>query len=180
MNGIKEFVQWIFDAIKIWIIIQPWESALRVRFGKHIKKLSGGVYLRLPYFDAIYIQENRLRVCTMSMQTLTTKDGETITIEAAVGYSISDLEKLYNTLYAPESTIENIIKSTIADYITSKNSDEVRPADIEEQAQQKISEQDYGLKFSYVKILSFARVKTFRLIQDSSWSYNSLELTKKK
>lgn len=180
MNGIKEFVQWLFDAIKIWIIVQPWESALRVRFGKKVKKLSGGVYFRIPYFDTVYIQENRLRVCTMAMQTLTTKDNETITIESAVGYSIKDLEKLYKTLYAPETTVENIIKSAIADYITSKNSDEIKPAEIEKEAESKIRINDYGLEFSYVKILSFARVKTFRLIQDSSWSYNSLDLTNKK
>lgn len=180
MNGIKEFIQWLFDAVKIWIIIQPWESALRVRFGKQIKKLTGGVYFRLPYFDAIYIQENRLRVCTMSMQTLTTKDGETITVEAAVGYSIRDLEMLYKTLSSPETTVENIIKSSIADYITSSFSDYIKPLDIEREAEVKIREKDYGLEFTYVKILSFARVKTFRLIQDSSWSYNELELTKKK
>lgn len=180
MNGIKEFVQWMFDAVKIWIIVQPWESALRVRFGKHIKKFSGGTYFRLPYFDSIYIQENRLRVCTMAMQTLTTKDGETITIEAAVGYSIKDLEKLYKTLFAPETTVENIIKSAIADYITSKDSNDIKPFEIEKQAEFKVKEKDYGLNFEYVKILSFARVKTFRLIQDSSWSYNELELTKKK
>lgn len=180
MNGIKEFVQWLFDAVKIWIIIQPWESALRVRFGKNIKKLSGGVYFRLPYFDSIYIQENRLRVCTMAMQTLTTKDNETITIQSVVGYSIRDLEKLYKTLYAPESTIENIINSEVANYITSNNSGEIKPKDIEEQTLAMINEHDYGLNFEYVKILSFARVRTFRLIQDSSWSYNELELTKKK
>lgn len=89
MNQIKEFLQWIFDAMKFWVIIQPWESALRVRLGKGVKKLSGGIYFRIPYLDSVYVQENRLRVCSMSMQTLTSKDAHTITIEGSVGYVIS-------------------------------------------------------------------------------------------
>jgi regulator of protease activity HflC (stomatin/prohibitin superfamily) len=62
MYQVKEFFEYIFNAVKIWIIIQPWQQGLRVRNGKDVKLLNGGIYFKLPYFDSVYVQETRLRV----------------------------------------------------------------------------------------------------------------------
>lgn len=35
MNQVKEFFEYIFNAIKILVIVQPWESGLRVRLGRY-------------------------------------------------------------------------------------------------------------------------------------------------
>lgn len=180
MNQIKEFLQWIFDAMKFWVIIQPWESALRVRLGKHIKKLSGGIYFRVPYLDSIYVQENRLRVCSMSMQTLTSKDAHTITIEGSVGYTISDIEKLYETLYRPETTIANIVKSEIADFVFKTNAVDILPEHLEKVVLEKLNIEDYGLTFQYFKVSNFALVRTYRLIQDQSWTSEGIFMNDKK
>ena len=59
MNQVKDFFEYIFNAVKIWIIVQPWQTGIRVRNGKQVKKLTGGIYFRLPYFDSVFIQENR-------------------------------------------------------------------------------------------------------------------------
>ncbi|WP_099766406.1 SPFH domain-containing protein [Chryseobacterium sp. 52] len=180
MNQVKEFLQWIFDAMKFWVIIQPWESALRVRLGKHITKLSGGIYFRIPYLDSIYVQENRLRVFTMSMQTLTSKDLKTITIEGSVGYIISDIEKLYETLYRPESTIANIVKSEMAEYIFNNETNDIVPEKLEKVVLEKLNMENYGLIFEYFKVSNFALVKTFRLIQDQSWTSEGVYMNDKK
>lgn len=180
MNGLKEFIEWILNSFKIWIIIQPWESGLRVRFGKHMKILHKGVYLRIPYFDSIYIQETRLRIVQMSIQTLTTKDLKTVTIEGCVGYTIEDLQKLYNTLYQPESTITNIVKSSLSEFISMNDLDGIHPASIEENIFKKLNFEQNGICIKYFKLQNFAIVKTFRLIQDQSWQSNSLYMNNKK
>lgn len=180
MNQIKEFFQWIIDSLKIWIIIQPWESAVRVRMGKHTKVLTKGIFFRIPYLDSVFVQENRLRIVQMSLQTLTTKDLSAITVEGAVGYTITDIEKLYNTLYQPEKTISNIVKSKIAEYIFEKNHNEILPAELEEGIMQDLQKLDYGLDIQYFKVQNFAIVKTFRLIQDQSWTHEGLSMTDKK
>lgn len=180
MNQLKEFFQWILDAVKVWIIIQPWEAALIVRSGKKIRKVNGGIYFRIPYLDSVYVQETRLRISEMSMQTLTTKDGQTITMNCPIGYQITDLEKLYNTLYKPETTIEGIIKSEIASYVFEKKSNDVKPKDIEKRVIEHLKTLNYGLDFTFTTISNFAIVRTFRLIQDQSWSYEGLSMTQKK
>jgi len=108
MNQIKDFFEYIFNAIKIWIIVQPWQQGIRVRAGKNTKILFPGVYFRIPYVDSVYVQESRLRIASMPIQTCTSKDLKTVTINASIGYSISCIKTLYNTLYHPEITITNM------------------------------------------------------------------------
>lgn len=180
MNQIKEFFQWIIDSLKIWIIVQPWESAVRVRMGKQTKVLTKGIFFRIPYLDSVFVQENRLRIVQMSLQTLTTKDLSAITIEGAVGYTISDIEKLYNTLYQPETTISNFVKSRIAEYIFQRNHKDILPSELESEILKGLQELDYGIDIQYFRIQNFAIVKTYRLIQDQSWNSERVSMTDKK
>ena len=180
MNQIQQFFEYILNAIKIWIIVQPWQEGIRVRNGKGIKKLSKGIYFRIPYFDSIYIQENRLRVASMPMQTLTTKDLKTITINGAIGYQIKNVVTLYQTLYHPETTLINITMSEVAEYVFTKNLNEITPQEIEKYVLEKLSSKDYGLNFEYYRITTFAVVRTFRFIQDQSWVSEGLSMNEKK
>jgi len=180
MLQIKEFFEYIFDVFKIWVIIQPWQQGIRVRNGNKTKLLEKGIYFKIPYFDSVYIQESRLRIGDTPTQTVTTKDSKTITISSAIGYSIVDIQKLYDTLYHPETTISNIASSEVASFIFTKNSNEINPSDIEGTVLNKLNSLDYGLKFEYFKITSFAIARTFRLIQDQQWGVESLNMDKKK
>ncbi|WP_109852792.1 SPFH domain-containing protein [Aquimarina sp. AU58] len=169
MNQVKEFLEYIFNAIKIWIIIQPWETGLRVRFGKHIKKLEKGIYFRIPYFDSVYKQEKRLRVCSLPMQTLTTRDNKTITLNGAIGYKITDIENLYGTLYHPQTTISNLCMSYLNEHVIRLSAESLDLEIMENYVIEKLKEKKYGLCFQYFKITNYALVNTYRLIQDQSW-----------
>jgi len=181
MNQVKDFFEYIFNAIKIWIIVQPWEQGIRVRKGSIIKKLRGGVYFRIPYLDSIYVQECRLRMINLSLQTLTTKDLKTVTINSALGYSIVNIELLYEKLFHPEETIASMAMSEASDFVYRNNLDEITPSAIEEAVLNKLRSDDYGLKFESFKLTNFAAVKTFRLIQDNqTWIDTNLDMSKKR
>lgn len=180
MNQVKDFLNYIFQAIKIWIIVQPWESALIVRNGKRIRKVNGGLYFRLPYFDNVFIQETRLRVASLPMQTLTTSDHKTITLNSALGYTINDIKLLYHTLFQPESTIKNISMSTIADVVGKTAFDNLDLELIQASVLKELQESKYGLKFEYFKITNYAVARTYRLIQDQSWADDRVNMSDKK
>jgi len=181
MNQIKDFFEYVLSVLKIWVIIQPWEQGLIVRNGKRIKKVEGGIYFKLPYLDSVYVQEVRLRVVALAIQTLTTKDGQTLTINSAIGFKITDIEKLYQTLYDPSATMSNFCMSNCAEHVFQTDLKNIKPDKIEKVILEKLNEKDYGLQFEYYKITNFAAVKTFRLIQDGqSWTAGGLETDKKK
>lgn len=58
--------------------------------------------------------------------------------------------------------------------------EEIKVEKLEESILLKLNDTDYGVKFTYFKIVNFAVVKTFRLIQDQTWSYEGLQLDQKK
>lgn len=181
MGQIKEFFEYIFNAIKIWVIVQPWEQGIRVRAGKDTKLLNKGIYFRIPYLDSIYIQEVRLRMISLSIQTLTTKDGKTLTVNSSLGYSIENIEKLYDTLYHPEGTLSDMVMSEVSGYIFDNNLSDINPAKIEKYVLEKMKVEDYGIKFKYFRITNFAAVRTYRLIQDhQSWIDNTVDMTNKR
>ena len=180
MGQLREFLEYIFQAFKIWVIVQPWEQALIVRNGSRIKKRTRGIYFKLPYFDSVYVQEARLRVVECGMQTLSTKCGEAVTLSCVFGYTIVDLKKLYLTLYQPERTLANIAAGALAEAAYSLEANEMTPEKVEQHVMAKLKADDYGLDFQYLKISNFAMVKTFRLIQDQTWTDHGLDITQKK
>ena len=180
MNQVQQFFEYLFQSLKIWVIIQPWEAGLIVRNGNKVKKVSKGIYFKLPYFDSVYVQETRLRVVSLPLQTLTSKDQKTITMNGAIGYVISDIDTLYKTLYHPEITISNITMSEVSDFVFKNRVEEISPSLIEAAVLDKLNADNFGITFEYFRITNFAVVRTFRLIQDQSWVSEGLPMDTKK
>lgn len=176
MNYLKEILDYVSKLFQWWVVVQPWEQGLKTRFGKNVKLLSHGVWFRLPFFDCVYLQTVRLRVVSMPLQTITTKDGKTLSICSAVGYSINDILKLYNSLHNPETTIYNLVLSEISDYVANHELTECGHKQLESVVLNKLSTSDYGIKYEYVKILGYAVVRTYRLLQDGHWNPDGLSL----
>lgn len=173
INTITIFIGKLFQW---WFTVMPWEQAIRVRKGKNSKLLGPGLYMKIPFIDSVYIQTTRMRMIDTPMQTVSTKDGHSLTIKSAVGYKIADIEKLYNTLYHPETTLVNMVIGTIGECVRSQDVLEISPSYIEKCVNSIIEASDYGLKDLSVKVTTFAIVKTYRLIQDGSNFYEGLSM----
>src|ERR1700744_3379389 len=121
IGQIFEFLQKLFVW---WITVLPWERAVHVRAGKKVRILSAGMHLRIPFLDRVYLQTSRLRVMQGSPQTITTKDGKTITIVMAIGYTITDIGQLYREMFHPEESLSNMVQGGIADFVSTHTLDD--------------------------------------------------------
>lgn len=161
-----------FQQFVFWFILEPWEQALRVRLGKHIKTLKPGLHFRIPYVDSIHTDSSRYRTSLCAPQTLTTKDGKTVVCSVAVGYALEDIYKLYNTLYEPTNTITQTVAAFVADYVAGTDSTDLRAVELGQKITEHISEdfKRYGLKDVVVRMQDFAFIKAFRLINDQRYA----------
>lgn len=179
MNIFKDLIDYLTKIFTWWVVIMPWEQGIRVTLGKTQTLMDKGIYLKLPLIHSVFIQEKRLRVINIPIQTISSSDGFALTVSCSVGYSIADIVKLYSTLYQPDMTVSNIVASKISEFICSHKLTECVPETIEKSINESINTTDYGLKYEYVRIINFACVKTFRLIQDQSYSFEGLSLNTK-
>lgn len=177
VNTITAFLVKIFQW---WFTVMPWEQAILIRKGKNVRLLNAGIYLKIPFIDTVYLQTTRMRMFDSAMQTVSTKSGETVTIKSAIGYTINDIQTLYNTLYHPEITLNSMAMGFIGEFVRDNVINEIYPSVIEEFVNSKINASEYGLKNLTVRVTTFAIVKTFRLIQDGSYIAEGLNMEPKK
>lgn len=163
MNTLRQLLEW-------WIIISPWEQAVRVRLGKHLKVLEAGVHWRFPFIDKVQVQTTRLRYTDTPAQTVTTACGKTVTFSGTLGYVIEDILKLYQTLHHADDTIKNLAMAAAAAYIRGVRWENCKSDVFEKTVTEAVDLSKYGLGKAKYSLLDLARVKTFRLIQGQNWS----------
>ncbi len=178
MNFLEQLVDYL-SYLSPFVIINGWEKALRVRLGKQQKVFGAGIYLRIPFIDEFYVQPVRLRVVGMPLQSLTSKDGKDLSIKGALTYQVVDIQKMYNEIHSPETTIINIAADLMSEYCINNNFENVDRLEFLHKLKSCINEGlqefDYGIQFDEFRITAFSAVRTYRLIQDQHWEHESDE-----
>lgn len=164
--------------LKWWVMIMPWEQGIRVRFGNKVTILNSGIYLKIPFFDEIFIQEIRTRVIDLAIMTMETKDKKIITIKALLKYQIYDIYKLYNKISHVEMTIGGIAMACTSTIINNLKKEDIIIKSIEEEVNLFLKNEDFGINEIELSILSIIEPKTFRLIRDDTYMSEGLSLNK--
>jgi hypothetical protein len=177
--SLSDVITKIMSMFQWWVVIAPWEQAIRVRHGKNIKVLKPGIHLRIPGFDRFFVQSLRKRYLNTPTQTVTTRDGKALTVSGGTAYSINDIGLLYNTLSDAEDVIQVETMATVADYVAWHNLDECRPEMLQEYVTDNLNFEQYGLTGVEFKITDFVAVRTYRLINSNpkDWSTGVLNTT---
>jgi regulator of protease activity HflC (stomatin/prohibitin superfamily) len=179
MEILNTIVQFISKLFQWWYTVMPWEQAVHVRMGSRQHVRAAGMYFKIPFVDTVYVQTSRMRMMDVPMQTMSTKDGLTITVKICLGYSISDVQLLFSTLTHPEMTLGSMAQGFVGDYIRKSNAAQLNPAEAETYVSQHLNGENYGLSGITIKVTTFAIVKTFRLMQDNAQLYNTMSLDNK-
>lgn len=159
LTGLKNLLTW-------WVTVAPWEQSVRVRLGKHVRLLRPGVHIRFPILDRIYVQSIRLRSADIPIQTITTKDGHTLTTGGNLLYEIVDVLRLYETLHHAQEALTDMVAAAIAEAVHGFIREECTPTTVQERVSGKLDLARFGINQTSVHITDFAFVKTYRIIKD--------------
>jgi hypothetical protein len=170
MNQIMEFLRQLLTWLSPFVIVAPWEQAIRVRAGKHLMILPAGIHLKLPVVDCIYVQSVRLRVSLLDRQTVSTSDGQTLTFIGALGFEIKSIQKLYERVHHAEDTVKNLAMASLALYVSQRTKAQCDLSSLVEHVAEELTTTlgTFGLGNLTVCITDFAAVRTYRLVGDGS------------
>lgn len=169
MNWLTSLLECIRALLTWWFVVEPWEQAVRVRFGNRVALFHAGVHLRIPFFDRLYVQNTRRRLSGLPVQTLTTKDGKVLTLHGSIAYTITDVLKLHFALHDAEATIQQEAMALIAQYVAEHELDACTPEEIAMQCGAYLREDlhEYGLGEVFLFLTGYvANIRTLRLLQD--------------
>lgn len=171
LTGLNQTISQILSLFQWWIVIAPWEMAIRVRRGNRIAVLNPGIHFRIPVFDRFFVQRTKKRYINTPTQAVTTSDGKAITVSGGTAYTIIDIALLYNTLSDPQDVVEIETLSLIAKHIAEHKSDEISPVTIQNYVNQNLNLKQYGLGDTSFLVTDFVCVKTYRLINSNPKDY---------
>jgi hypothetical protein len=165
LDFIKALLTW-------WFIVEPWEQAVRVRFGKHVRLFAAGAHIRIPFFDNIYVQNTRRRLLSVGSQTLTTSDRKVLTVHSTIGYVITDILKLQRGLHDADGTIMQHISALLARDIAGHRLKDCGPTAVAARVKADLNLCAYGLDVVEFALTSYvADVRTLRILNDTAAPY---------
>lgn len=176
MQWLSQILSSLAQPLKWWIVIAPWEGALRIRLGKVAGELGPGIHFRIPFLDRLYVQSLRLRTISDTGQTMTTRDGKVVTIAIGIEYGIENLLRVYEMLANPEAVLMYRVQGIIADYVAQTDGNLLSPNTIRGAVVKELRAGEWGMNRLYIHVTSFAFVKTYRLLMNDYRTYTEANL----
>ena len=151
-----------------FVIIEQWNGAVQLRFGKWVRNLSGGIYFKIPFFDSIIECPVITQSVNLPSQTLTTLDDESIVLKSIIRYKVSNIQTyLLNVMHANDVLIDTT-QGMIRDVVELTTWEDL--VDVNETITDKVKEYvvRWGIEVEAVTITDLGIVKSFRIFGDEA------------
>lgn len=166
LGWIGELVQWFSQFFPRLTWVPPTHGAITFTRGKKVRVYGPGLAGRWwwpmwwPFWTEMHTYPVVRQTHDMASQTLTTVDGETITVAGVIVYRIDDLEKALTSQWDLEDTIRDISTLAMAEFVTGTSFHDVQHEDgraLKTAIQGPLAQ--YGIGVEKAGIADFARTK---------------------
>lgn len=160
-----ELLKVLWNDVVPYYIINEFESACILRWGKFHRVSDAGIFWKLPFGDYVYAYHVRTQTTHLTPQTLTTKDKKSVVIKAIVRYNIYDVQaytlQVYDAHDALCDTTQGIIASIVKNYDWDKVLEGIE-VEITEKVNAAVTE--WGIEVEKVTLSDQGEIRTIRLI----------------
>jgi regulator of protease activity HflC (stomatin/prohibitin superfamily) len=149
-----------------FVIVEQWNGAVQLRYGKFIKVLYPGIHFKIPFFDSIIECPVITQSVNLPSQTLTTLDDESIVLKSIIRYRVSNIQTyLLGVMHANDVLIDTT-QGMIRDVVELTTWDDL--VDVNETITDKVKEYvvRWGIEVEAVTITDLGIVKSFRIFGD--------------
>lgn len=169
-DKIIELLTGFFEYIKFWWVVEQYNRAVLLRFGKFVKVLNPGYHWKIPFSDIAI--EHTVVPTTMRLnnQSLYTKDDTSISTQAIIKYQVSDVKTLLLEVYDPVDAIADMTQAIIKRIIMDRTWQECLATDLDNEITKKAKTEakKWGIEIISVILVEFTKAKSFRIISNSS------------
>ena len=149
-------------------IVNIWENALHLRFGKFHDIKGPGLHFKIPFFDSTWHQTIVTQSIHLHPQSITSADYKNIVVRAIVRYDICDTFLFLTKLAHPTDVLVDTTGAMIREIIEERNWDDL--VDVENELTEKIGAKlnQWGINVERVTLTDLAEIDSIRLINDTA------------
>lgn len=161
-----EFIIRFWNDIMPFVIVEQWNAAVHLRFGKYIKSLKGGIHFKIPLIDLIWECPVITQSVNLPSQTLTTLDEKGIVLKAIVRYNIVDVKKYLTTVMHANDVLIDTTQGMIRDVVERTNWEDL--VDVNEAITNEVRKfvKKWGIHIEAVTVTDLGIVNSFRVFGD--------------
>ena len=151
-----------------FVIVEQWNGAVHLRFGKFIAVRNPGIHFKLPFLDSIIETPVITQSVNLPAQTLTTLDEQGIVLKAIIRYRVNGVkEYLLGVMHANDVLIDTT-QGMIRDIVEVTNWEDL--VNVNQTITNEVKEyvQKWGIEVEAITITDLAIVKTFRILGDNN------------
>ena len=151
-----------------FVIVEQWNGAVQLRFGKFIKVLYPGIHFKIPFFDSIIECPVITQSVNLPSQTLTTLDDESIVLKSIIIYRLRNIQTYLLGVMQANDVLIDTTQGMIRDVVELTTWDDL--VDVNETITNKVKEYvvRWGIEVEAVTITDLGIVKSFRIFGDEA------------
>ena len=171
LNLIKDLIVQGWSMIWPFFIVNEYERGLILRWGKYKRHIEPGLGMKWPFADELLTASIATETIQSKVQSLTTKDGKTITISLVIKYNVGEdkesIEKYLLKVRDVNDAIDDIAMSKAKTIIMSSTWEECKTNDIDNtiSISTRREAKKWGINIDYIVLVELAESRNIRLMQ---------------
>jgi len=169
-----DFLKLLLDSINyLWPfeIVHQWERGVVYIFGHYWRTVAPGLYPKLPFFTSIHCVAVVPDSSLSATQTITTRDGGTVTFSVISELEVIDAGLSNNRVMDHEEKAHKDLLAAICDILSTQPEGRLEPEKRGGLLRTCVTEvnkslSDYGMRCNHVEFATFVRnMRAYRLYQ---------------
>ena len=157
-------------------VVDMWEKALVLRFGKFNDIKDPGLHFKIPFADSVWHQTIVTQSIHLHPQSITSADYKNIVVRAIVRYDICDAFLFLTKIAHPTDVLVDTTGAMIREIIEERKWQDL--FDIEDELTEKIGKKvsEWGICIEKITLTDLAEIQSIRLIGDTDQNRTSVIL----
>ena len=155
---------------QFWVIVYEYERGVVLRLGRYKRVLEPGFHWCWPFhIDYVMVDNVVNRVIELGAQSLTTKDGHDVTVNAVVTASICDIRRALLDVEDVDHAVTDACCATVGEHVNETTWDELRTELAAEELKKAcyLNALRYGIEIQRVQLKDLTRCRSLRILTAS-------------
>lgn len=162
-----QFLLEIVNLFKFWYVMEPYEAGVKLRLGKFVTVLEGGHFYWLWPLGIEKVMTEHTVPTTHSLgeESITSKDGKSITFHAIVTYKVNDVKKALLEIQDVDHAVRDACSGECGRVLHESTWDEIIDVAILDTLTAACRKRGwrYGIEIMQVQLAGLAIARNFRL-----------------